>query len=243
MVEGEEKAGSAVPVEGDRERLAALLYETEYRGNDGTWPNASTSDRDRAMRWADALLRSGVSVTGSGLDVAIAQIESFAEPKGTEEPTYLRGKQHGIALAVACLRAALTPTGDTPKEPVSLTGSGPRDHESRESLIHRIELLTADLAASEARSLTENGLREAAERLYLTVRLMRTFVGHDHTEPWPCPVFLVDEAQRALAALIDDGTERLPYPPDLNAIYQQRMTAHVAALSGESGEPKETERS
>lgn len=77
----------------------------------------------------------------------------------------------------------------------------------------------------------------AAERLYLTVRLMRTFIGHEHVEPWPCPVFLVDEAQRALAALIDDGTERLPYPPDLDAIYRERMTAHVAALSGESGEP------
>ena len=41
---------------------------------------------------------------------------------------------------------------------VSLTGSGPHDHESRESLLHRIELLTADLAASEARSLTGSGL-------------------------------------------------------------------------------------
>lgn len=51
----------------DTDRLAALLYEQEVAGNEGTWPNASDSDRLRFHRWAYRLIAQGVRVGDDGL--------------------------------------------------------------------------------------------------------------------------------------------------------------------------------
>ncbi len=84
-------------------------------------------------------------------------------------------------------------------------------------------------------------------RLYDAVRLMRATVGHDHHEPWPCPVVLVDEALAPILRAIPDRDyspelaaiflARLDYSPELAAILLARLAApskqgtdHIANL-------------
>jgi len=38
------------------------------------------------------------------MDILAIEVESFMEPMGTEEPTYLQGKQAGLKLAAALIR-------------------------------------------------------------------------------------------------------------------------------------------
>ena len=73
-------------------------------------------------------------------------------------------------------------------------------------------------------------------RLYDTVRLMRATVGHDHREPWPCPVVLVDEALAPILRAIPDRD----YPIELAAIFLARLAA--PSLSSSPTAPVNAER-
>lgn len=91
----------AVPVEGDRERLTALLYEK--------MPD-SIDIEDKGRTWAseelaDYLLRAGVGLTGSGLREALAEFDGLVS--SDPQRGYSKERQRGWDEAVASLRSII----------------------------------------------------------------------------------------------------------------------------------------
>lgn len=72
-----------------------------------------------------------------------------------------------------------------------------------------------------------------ALRLYDTVAAMRAVIGHDHTEPWPCPVKAVDDALAALAR--KHGLWDRPTPDDLADNIAARLSSIPAREDVDNG--------
>jgi hypothetical protein len=192
----------AVPVEGDRERLAALLNaELDIDGSDWAVDYQAT---------ADALLRAGVSLTGSGLREALEKFVTgegamATDPDGTCDICKAEGVDYearhiGEAAAMRTVLGHLLALPDHPEEPSML------------------DLTAVDrlLAVAHREDVQPCNCDECM-----------AYGGDDNGVDW----YRVPVANRIAIRILDGADDR--FEPLVTA-----FRAHAAALSGESGEPR-----
>jgi hypothetical protein len=225
----------AVPVEGDRERLAALLNaELDIVGSDWAVDYQAT---------ADALLRAGVSLTGSGLREALEKFVTgegamATDPDGTCDICKAEGVDYearhiGEAAAMrTVLGHLLNPRGrihdsgcgtcdagrallNSDHELPSLTPGALPDHPEEPSML---DLTAVDRLLAVAH-------REDDQPCNCDECM--AYGGDDNGVDW----YRVPVANRIAIRILDGADDR--FEPLVTA-----FRAHAAALSGESGEPR-----